>query len=58
MDYTAFVTRVGPVESETKMSRLFADIEKMASFIDSLGIKKGDVFTAFMPTCGHGFIAF
>lgn len=57
-DYTAFVTPVGPVESETKMSRLFSDIEKMASFIDSLGIKKGDVFTAFMPTCGHGFIAF
>ena len=57
-DYTAFVTPVGPVESETKMPRLFGDIEKMASFIDSLGIKKGDVVTAFMPTCGHAFIAF
>ena len=57
-DYTAFVTPVGPVESETKMPRLFNDIEKMASFIDSLGIKKGDVVTAFMPTCGHAFIAF
>ena len=57
-DYTAFVTPVGPVESEIKMPRLFGDIEKMASFIDSLGIKKGDVVTAFMPTCGHAFIAF
>ena len=57
-DYTAFVTPVGPVESETKISRVFADIEKMASFIDSLGIRKGDVVTAFMPTCGHAFIAF
>ena len=57
-DYTAFVTPVGPVESEVKMPRLFGDIEKMASFIDSLGIKKGDVVTAFMPTCGHAFIAF
>ena len=57
-DYTAFVTPVGPVESEIKMPRLFNDIEKMASFIDSLGIKKGDVVTAFMPTCGHAFIAF
>lgn len=57
-DYTAFVTPVGPVESETKISRLFADIEKMASFLDSLGIKKGDVFTVFMPNCGHCFTAF
>ena len=57
-DYTAFVTPVGPVESETKISRLFGDIEKMASFIDSLGIKKGDVFTVFMPNCGHCFTAF
>lgn len=57
-DYTAFVTPVGPVESETKMSRLFADIEKTASFIASRGIKKGDVFTVFMPNCGHCIIAF
>lgn len=57
-DYTAFVTPVGPVESETSMKRLFHDIEKMASFIDSLGIKKGDVVTAFLPTCGHAFVAF
>ncbi len=57
-DFTAFVTPVGPVESETSMKRLFADIEKMAAFIDSKGIKKGDVVTAFLPTCGHAFIAF
>lgn len=57
-DFTAFVTPVGPVESETSMERLFADVEKAASFIDSLGVKKGDVFTAFLPTCGHAFIAF
>ncbi len=57
-DYTAFVTPVGPVESETGMKRLFADIEKVASFIASKGIKKGDVMTAFLPTCGHAFVAF
>ncbi len=57
-NYTAFVTPVGPVESETSMDRLLGDIEKMASFLASKGIKKGDVFTAFMPTCGHGFTAF
>lgn len=57
-DYTAFVTPVGPVESETSMERIISDIEKMASFLSSKGLKKGDVFTAFMPTCGHGFTAF
>ncbi len=57
-DYTAFITPVGPVESETKMSRLFSDIEKMASFISSKGIKKGDVVTAFLPSCGHAFTVF
>ena len=57
-DYTAFVTPVGPVESEIKMERLISDIEKMASFLVSKDIKKGDVFTIFMPTCGHAFVAF
>lgn len=57
-NYTAFVTPVGPVESETKMERLIGDIEKMAAFLSSRGLKKGDVFTVFMPTCGHAFIAF
>ena len=57
-NYTAFVTPVGPVESETKMERLIGDVEKMAAFLSSRGLKKGDVFTVFMPTCGHAFIAF
>lgn len=57
-DYTAFVTPVANVESETSMKRLFSDIEKTAAFFVSKGIKKGDVFTVFLPTCGHAFIAF
>lgn len=57
-DYTAFVTPVADVESETSMKRLFSDVEKMSSFLYSKGIKKGDVITAFLPTCGHAFIAF
>ena len=57
-DYTAFVTPVGPVESEIGMERFISDIEKMASFLVSKGLKKGDVFTVFLPTCGHAFIAF
>ncbi len=57
-DYTAFVTPVGNVESETSIKRLFSDVEKVSSFLVSKGIKKGDVITAFLPTCGHAFIAF
>lgn len=56
-NYTAFITPVGPVESETKIERLISDVEKMAAFLSSKGLKKGDVFTAFMPTCGHAFMA-
>ncbi len=57
-NYTAFVTPVGPVESETKMERFLSDIEKVASFLKSKGISEGDVFTAFLPTCGHAAVAF
>ncbi len=57
-EYTAFITPVLQFESATSMTRLFNDIEKMAAFLDSKGIKKGDVVTAFLPSCGHAFIAF
>ena len=57
-DYTAFVTPVGPVESETGMERFISDIEKLAAFLVSKNIGKGDVFTAFLPTCGHAAVAF
>ena len=57
-DYTAFVTPVANVESETSMKRLLSDVEKLASWFVSKGIGKGDVVTAFLPTCGHAAIAF
>ncbi len=57
-NYTAFVTPVANVESEIKIKRLFSDIDKLASFLYSKGIRKGDVFTAFLPNCGHGFTVF
>lgn len=57
-EYNAFITPVLQFESATTMTRLFNDIEKMAAFLDSKGIKKGDVVTAFLPSCGHAFIAF
>ena len=57
-DYTAFVTPVANVESETSMKRLLSDVEKLASWFVSKGIGKGDVVTAFLPTCGHAAIIF
>ena len=57
-EYDAFITPVLQYESATSMTRLFNDIEKMASFLNSKGLKKGDVITVFLPSCGHAFIAF
>ena len=37
-DYTAFVTPVANVESETSMKRLLSDVEKLASWFVSKGI--------------------
>ena len=57
-DYTAFVIPVADQTSETKMSKLFADVEKLASYLAFKGLKKGDVYTVFLPTCSHAFTAF
>ncbi len=56
--YTAFVTPVADTESEISMKRFVDDIEKLASWLVSKGIGKGDVFTAFLPTCGHAAVIF
>ncbi|MGN1417708.1 MAG: class I adenylate-forming enzyme family protein [Acutalibacteraceae bacterium] len=56
-DYDAFVVPVADQYSETKMSKMIADVEKFASYLTSIGIKKGDVFTVFLPTSAHAFIA-
>lgn len=53
-DYGAFVN----LDSETKMSQFFADVEKLAAYLASQGFKKGDVFSIFLPTSAHAFVAF
>lgn len=53
-DYAAFVN----LDCKTMMSEMFADVEKLASFLVKKGIKRGDVVTAFLPTSPHAFIAF
>ncbi len=56
-DYIAFMIPVADQESAVRMPRLFADVEKLASYFASIGLKKGDVYTVFVPTCGHAVVA-
>ena len=53
-DYAAFVN----LDCKTMMSEMFADVEKLASFLVKKGIKRGDAITAFLPTSPHAFIVF
>lgn len=56
-DYIAFMIPVADQESAVRMPRLLADVEKLASYFASIGLKKGDVYTVFLPTCGHAVVA-
>lgn len=53
-DYPAFVN----LDCTTMMEDMKKDIEKTAAYLVSKGFKKGDVFTVFLPTSAHAFIAF
>lgn len=56
-DYIAFMIPVADQESAVRMPRLISDIEKFASYLSAQGLKKGDVYTVFLPTCGHAVVA-
>jgi len=56
-NYIAFMIPVADRESAVRMPRLLEDIEKLASYLSSIGLKKGDVYTVFLPTCGHAVVA-
>ena len=56
-DYIAFMIPVADQESAVRMPRLLSDVEKLASYFSSIGLKKGDVYTVFLPTCGHAVVA-
>lgn len=56
-DYIAFMIPVADQESAVRMPRLLGDVEKLASYFSSIGLKKGDVYTVFLPTCGHAVVA-
>lgn len=44
--------------SKTKLSKLIKDIDAVAAYINSLGIKQGDVVTVFLPNVVHAFTTF
>lgn len=54
-DYTAFVTPVRDSWTETPMSVLLRDIERLAAYLHAQGLRQGDVVTAVLPTCAHVF---
>lgn len=56
-DYIAFMIPVADQESAVRMPRLFSDVEKFASYLSAKGLKKGDVYTVFLPTCAHAVVA-
>ncbi len=44
--------------SKTKLSKLIKDIDSVAAYINSIGIKQGDVVTVFIPNVVHAFTTF
>ncbi len=44
--------------SKTKLSKIIRDADSIASYINSIGIKSGDVVTIFLPNVVHAFTTF
>ena len=42
----------------TKRSALLSDIDRLAAYFKSAGLRRGDVYTVFLPTCVQSFVAF
>ena len=53
-DYTA----VQAFGSKTKLSTIISDTDALAGYINSIGIKQGDVVTVLLPNVVHSFTAF
>ncbi len=41
-----------------KKSTLLNDIDRLAAYFKSVGLRRGDVYTVFLPTCVQSFVAF
>lgn len=44
--------------SRTKLSKIISDADSVAAYINSIGIKSGDVVTVFLPNVVHAFVTF
>lgn len=44
--------------SRTKLSKIISDADVVAAYINSIGIKSGDVVTVFLPNVVHAFVTF
>ncbi len=44
--------------SKTKLSKIISDIDALAAYFNSLGIKQGDAVTIFLPNVVHAFTTF
>lgn len=44
--------------SKVKLSRMIDDIQALSAYINSIGIKSGDVVTVFLPNVIHAFTSF
>lgn len=44
--------------TRTKLSKIISDADAIAAYINSIGIKSGDVVTVFLPNVVHAFVTF
>ncbi len=44
--------------SRIKLSKIISDADDIAAYINSIGIKSGDVVTVFLPNVVHSFVTF
>ena len=53
-DYAAAIT----FGNKISFSKLMFDIDAIAGYMDSIGVKRGDTVTVFLPTLVHAFTSF
>ena len=46
------------IDKITKLSKIIRDSDCVAAYINSIGIKSGDVVTIFLPNVVHAFTTF
>ncbi len=44
--------------NKIRMSQIMSDVDALAAYINSLGVRQGDSVTVFLPTTVHAFVSF